>query len=392
MRSIAAFVLAAAALILTPSFVQAQNKPAKQRPPRPGELGSGTVLKRDPATGEIRRVPAKSAATPGAPQEISPEPGTIRRQVDLVEVGCNVLAPDGSSVRGLAESDFRLYEDGAAQAIAHFDASTEGASIVLVLDASPSIFRELAQMKSAARALAEKLSPADEVAVVSFSAEAHLLLPFSRDRAALEKALDSNALSRVEDSSTSNIYQAVYLAAAELFRGRTGRKAIVLLTDGEDSGLGLTWDPYSARPKTGRDADRLSFEDVARTLAAMGVELYAVSTASRPKAMTEDWLASHAAAMLVSDNTRELHIPAYTAYLAELVRRAGGRIYFLREIGTLTDVYRRIAETLSAQYTLGFYSSAPVAHPGWHTLRVEVMDRAGVRAIHRGSYYIPAGR
>jgi Ca-activated chloride channel family protein len=392
MRTIAALAIAAAALILTPGLVRAQNKPAKQRPPRSGELGSGYVFKRDPATAELRRVPVKSAATPGAPDENAPGPGTIRRQVDLVEVGCNVLAPDGLSIRGLTERDFRLYEDGAAQSIAHFDASTEAASIVLVLDASPSIFRELAQMKTAARALAEKLSPLDEVAVVSFSAQAHLLLPFSRDRAALEKALDSNALARVEDSSKSNIYQAVYLAAAELFRGRTGRKAIVLLTDGEDSGLGLTWDPYTAAPKTGKDADRLTFEDVARALAAAGIELYAVSTATRPKAMTEDWLAGHAEAMLVSDKTRELGIPAYTAYLAELVRRAGGRLYFLREIGTLSEVYRRIAETLSAQYTLGFYSSAPVARPGWHALRVEIADRAGVRAIHRGSYYIPAGR
>ncbi len=369
-----------------------QTQPPKQRLGRPEELGRGTVLQRDPVTGELRRVPAKSAPAAGAAPDNASAPATIRSQVDLVEVGCNVLADDGTSIRGLAKKDFFLYEDDVEQNIAHFDASSEPASIVLVLDASPSIFRELAQMKSAARALTGKLSPVDEVAVVSFSASAHLLLPFSRDRALLEKALDSDALARVENSSQSNIYQAVYLTAVELFRGRSGRKAIVLLTDGEDSGLGLTWEPYSAQPKVGKDADRLSFDDVARTLAALGVELYGVSTQSRPKTMTDEWLSVRRTATLVSSQSRDAGIPAYTAYLAELVRRVGGRIYFLREIGTLSEVYRRIAETLSAQYTLGFYSSAPVVRPGWHSLRIEVEGHGAARILHRGSYYIPAGR
>ena len=47
--------------------------------------------------------------------------------------------------------------------------------------------------------------------------------------------------------------------------------------------------------------------------------------------------------------------------LAELVRRAGGQLFFLREIGTLGDVYRRIAESLGAQYVLGYYPSAGLA-------------------------------
>lgn len=367
-----------------------RNSPPKQRLPRPEELGRGYVLKRDPATGELLRVPVK---TPGeAPGPESAAPATIRAQVNLVEVACNVLAPDGSNVRGLSAQDFRVYEDGVPQSIAHFDASSEPASIVLVLDASPSIYRELAQMKSAARALSEKLSPLDEIAVVSFSAQAHLLLPFSRDRAQLEKALDSEALAKVENSSQSHIYEAVYRAAVELFGGRTGRKAIVLLTDGEDDGLGLTWDPASAEPKPGRQADRLTFDDVARALSSRSVATYIVSTQLRPKAMTETWLAQHSGVSLISDKTRELGVPPYTAYLAELVRRAGGQLYFLREIGTLSEVYARIAQTLSSQYVLGYYSSAPEVRPGWHALRIDVGEHMEMRVIHRSSYYLPASQ
>ena len=83
-------------------------------------------------------------------------------------------------------------------------------------------------MRGAARALSENLSPADEISVVSFSSAAHLLLPFSRNRALLDRAIDSRYLAQVENSSESKIYQSVFFTARELFQGRTGRKAIVL--------------------------------------------------------------------------------------------------------------------------------------------------------------------
>ena len=194
--------------------------------------------------------------------------------------------PDGTQVRGLSQNDFQLFEDGAAQEIASFDASATPASVALVIDASPSIFHELAEMRGAARSLAENLSPSDEIAVVSFSSGAHLLLPFSRNRALLDRAIQSQYLARVENSSESQIYESVFLAARELFQGRTGRKAIVLLTDGQDSGLGLSWDPRSALPSTGAGASRLAFDDVARELGGDGIALFIVSTENRPRGMT----------------------------------------------------------------------------------------------------------
>ena len=189
-------------------------------------------LERDPASGELR---ARTKDSSPAPPD-----GAIRSRVTLVQVPCTIAAPDGTQVRGLNQKDFHLFEDGAAQEIASFDASSTPASIALVIDASPSIFHELAEMRGAARALAENLSPSDEISVVSFSSEAHLLLPFSRNRALLDRAIESQYLAKVENSSESRIYESVFLAARELFSGRTGRKAIVLLTDGQDSGLGLT--------------------------------------------------------------------------------------------------------------------------------------------------------
>jgi VWFA-related protein len=297
-------------------------------------------------------------------------------------------------VRGLSQNDFHLFEDGVAQEIASFDTSATPASIALLIDASPSIFHELAEMRGAARTLAANLSPADEIAAVSFSADAHLLLPFSKNRALLDRAIDSQYLAKVENSSESRIYESVFLAARELFAARTGRKAIVLLTDGQDSGLGLTWDPRSAQPGTDARATRLAFDDVARELGSDGIALFIVSTENRPRGMTPEWLEAHRNEMLVNAEVRKQNMPNYTVYLAELARRAGGQLYFLREIGNLSEIYRRIALAIGAQYSLGYYPLAGTARAGWRSLRVELASGAKVppesKLIYRGSYYVSA--
>ena len=343
------------------------------------------ALERDPASGELHAAAKDSS---------SPMPaGAIRTRVTLVQVPCTVTSPNGTQVRGLTRNDFQLFEDGAAQEIASFDASSTPASVALVIDASPSIFHELGEMRDAARSLAENLSPDDEISVVSFSSAAHLLLPFSKNRELLERAIDSQYLAKVENSSESRIYESVFLAARELFAARTGRKAIVLVTDGQDSGLGLTWDPRSMLPGTGASA-RLAFDDVARELGGDGIALFIVSTENRPRGMTPEWLEAHRDEILVTAEARKQNMPNYTLYLAELARRAGGQLYFLREIGNLSEIYRRIALSIGAQYTLGFYPTSGTAHPGWRSLHVELVPGAnapnGSKLTYRGSYYVSA--
>ena len=340
-------------------------------------------LERDAETGELRSARSKGAAA---------EPtatGAIRARVSLVQVGCTALAGDGKPLKGLRPVDFRAFEDGVEQRIEHFDASTEPAFIALVIDASPSIYRELSEMRAAARSLAQSLTPQDEIGVVVFSREAHLLLPLTRDRALLERALQSPELERVANESTSNIYRAVYLTARDLFAGRSGRKAILLLTDGQDSGLGLSWNPASTSPHAGETAGRLTFEDVVRELSADGIEVYAISTEPHPRVMTLAWLVARREQTLIAEETRKAGVPVYTAYVAELVRRVGGQIYFLREMGTLGGVYRRIAETLREQYVLGYYPLAGLAKPGWRALRVELPGR-NAALTYRVAYYVPA--
>ncbi len=377
-------------VVLGTAGIGAQDK---VKMPKPRRLGAGIELRRDAQSGELEYLRKAGGAKDATEATRFDDRATLRVGVNLVEVNCTVQRADGTHVRELGGEDFRVFEDGVPQALAHFDASNEAASVALVLDASPSVLRDIGEMKAAARTLAGELEAQDEVAVVSFDADAYLLLPFSHDRAALEKAIEQVNVARGPTAKRgSNIYEAVYLAAQELFRGRKGRKTIVLLTDGQDSGLGLSWSLESAQPQTGDARGRLTFEDVARALAAAGVEVQAISTQPRPKGMTEAWLESHRREMLVSAKAREMEMPHYTLYLAELVRRAGGQIYFLRELETLSVIYKRIAENLRAQYTLGYYPSAGARERGWRMLKVEVPGQTDVRVVHRVMYYLAGTR
>lgn len=380
------------ALFITPLVIPLHAQ-QKTKLPRPRRLDEDLALRRDPATGELTSTPAAgSAATNANKDATSTRPIAVVTQI--VPVMCNVVGADGAAVGGLQRDDFRVFDDGAPQSITYFDASTESASVALVLDASPSVLRESDEMKNAARALVDALSSSDQTAVVDFSAHTYLPLPFSNDWALIRKAVarvDARAL--LGDVGGSNIYEAVFLTARELFANRTGRKAIVLLTDGQDSELGLTLDPATAGPRKGWPADRLTFEDVERTLATADIQVFVVSTESRPKVMTADWVAAHASQTLLNYSVRDSGIPAYTLYLAELAQRSGGQLYFLREAETLADTFRQIALRIRAEYTLGFSPAANATpHSGWHQLRVAVIGHGDPTVVHRASYYVPAAR
>ena len=374
-----------------PLFLLAQAPQHKPKPPHPVQLDANFTFKRDAASGELHIV------EPGPIPDEAKERGaarTFRVRVNLVPVNCNVFATDGTSVTGLARSNFRIFDGGVEQRIAYFDGGNEPASVAVVIDASPSVLPEADAMLQATKSLAEILAPRDEVSIVEFSAHSYVLLPFSHDRDLLE-----NAIARVDvkalfgDTGGSDIYETVYLAAQRLFRGRTGRKTVLLFTDGEDSGLGLSL----GRPTGGGPNEitpRLAFDDVTRALAIDGIEVFAVSTQNRPRVMTDKWLAAHQDSTFLTEATREKGIPAYTLFLAELIRRAGGGLYFLRETQSGRDAFARIASNIRTEYTLGFYPSGEgAARPGWHSLRVEVTNPDAaetLRVANRSAYYVSA--
>lgn len=395
---IIALAMALASLLFVRPEVSLQAQ-QKTKLPRPRRLDEDVTWKRDPVTGELRAIPTGNAAKgdstkgPGG-GGTSADAHAISVVTQIVPVTCSVIGADGVAVRGLQLGDFRVFDEGVQQPLTYFDASTESASVAVVIDASPSVLRESDEMKNAARALVDALSSSDHTAIVDFSAHTYLQLPFSSDWGLIRKAVARvDARSLLEDTGGSNIYEALSLTAHELFAGRSGRKAIVLLTDGQDSGLGLTLDPKTAGPRAGWPRDQLTFEDVTRALAVEDMQVFAVSTESRPKIMTPEWVQSHASQTLLTYSAQGWAIPAYTLYLAELTRRSGGQLYFLREAESLADTFRQIALKIRAEYTVGFApanSASAAPHAGWHQLRVEVIDHGDPTVVHRSSYYVAA--
>jgi Ca-activated chloride channel family protein len=373
-----------------------QNR-GKAKLPRPRVLDRGIVWTRDPATGELRAVHSDSATAASGEEQA---PGTaIQVVTQMVAVTCSVATAEGQAVPGLGVADFRVFDNGVEQKIAYFDASSDPASVALVIDASPSVLRDADAMRTAADALVGALAPLDQAAVLDFSAHTYLQLPFSDVRELIRRAVarvDPREL--LDDTGGSHIYEAVYLAAHDLFPGRKGRKSIVLLTDGQDSGIGLRLDSANPAGQSGAAAgNQLTFDDVAQILAREDIQVFAVSTENRPKVMTPEWLANHQNETLASRAVSDLGVPTYTLYLAELVRRAGGQLYFLREMPTMADTFRRIAAKIRAEYTLGFYPSAEAAgsgvpsdHTGRHELRVQVAGQSDAIVSHRAAYYVPA--
>jgi len=383
------YLLPVITTLLTPLLLHPQGAP-KQKLPKVRELDSGILWQRDPATGELAAIAGQGVA-PANPA-ILPRANSIRSTTEMVAVTCRVSTSRGAPVPGLTRADFRIFDDDARQAIAYFDASTEPASVAIVIDASPSVLPDTDQMKSAADALIDALAPLDQAAIVDFAAHTYLQLPFSDVHELMRRAVARISVRDLfSDTGGSNIYEAVYLVAHALFPGRTGRKAIVLLTDGQDSGLGLTLDPASTLPSPALP-NRLTFEDVSRLLARENIQVFAVSTENRPKIMTVAWLAAHQAETLITPAARSSHIPPYTLFLAELVRRAGGQLYFLREAPTLADSFGQIAQEIRSEYTLGYYPRAgarTAAEAGWHRLRVELADEPNITISHRAAYYLP---
>jgi Ca-activated chloride channel family protein len=359
---------------------------------RPVQLDRQIQWRRDPATGELRVATAAETGSDGG-NAVGNDVHVLRVRTQMVAVTCTVSMPDGTIVPGLRREDFAILDDGAKRSISYFDASNQPASVALLIDASPSVLRDSEEMKQAADALIGALAPLDQAAVVDFSAHTYLQLGFSEVREQIRRAVSRvNVKDLLGDTGGSNIYEAVYLAAHELFVGRAGRKAILLLTDGQDSGLGLTLDPASMRPWPGRP-NQLTFDDVGQFLAEQDIQVFAVSTETRPKIMTPEWLAGHQDVTLVNASARSSGIPPYTLFLAELVRRAGGQLYFLRETETMADTFRKIAANIGAEYTLGFYpagsASASMPASGWHSLKVEIAAQPNIHVSHRAAYYVP---
>ncbi|HYK58456.1 MAG TPA: VWA domain-containing protein [Bryobacteraceae bacterium] len=180
----------------------------------------------------------------------------IKVNVDLVNVLCAVRNKGGGLIGNLEKSDFTLFEDGKQQEIKYFTRETDlPLTIGLLVDVSASQERLIETERSAAHQFFTRvLRPKDEAFLISFGAEAELLQDYTSSPKLLLDGLNQLHLSvpvgglhpgpvpTMQNRAGTILYDAVFLAADEKLRREVGRKAIVVITDGVDTGSKITRD------------------------------------------------------------------------------------------------------------------------------------------------------
>jgi len=184
---------------------------------------------------------------------------TLKVNVDVVQLLFNVKDKKGALIPGLTKDDFKVFEDGKPQTIKYFTPESNlPLTLGILIDSSGSQQRVLGmEQQIGADFLQQIIQPKDEAFVISFDVEVNLLQDFTNSTHMLRTALDSAKINAPLDSCNSLpgagggplpctstpkgtlLYDAVYLAAHDELAQEAGRKAMILLTDGEDQGSKL---------------------------------------------------------------------------------------------------------------------------------------------------------
>jgi Ca-activated chloride channel family protein len=178
----------------------------------------------------------------GLPQSSSMPPqqaGKIRVQTTLVHVPVMVSDSRGGPVVGLTAEDFGLYDDGVRQPLAFFATSSEPIRIALLLDTSKSTATVLDRIRKAAAGFLDQLRPQDQAMLAVFDSDIRILCSFGTDLPELKAAVRGV---QVGGDAGTHMRDAVVRIAGKHLRNGQGRKAIILLTDGQDNGSSASRD------------------------------------------------------------------------------------------------------------------------------------------------------
>ena len=276
--------------------------------------------------------------------------------VDLVRLSVTARDEAGHIVHDLRPEDFRVLEDGEAQEVAHFGHHETPISVAILFDKSGSMADEkLMHAKDAVVNFVRALKPQDEVLVVAFSQWIDVLGRFGLDTRTIEREVK-----RIEVDSSTRLYDAA-IEASRAIAGpdRKEKRAILILSDGEDTGSASTLDEAT-------EAVRRAEVPVY----AIGIEL-------------EDRLRGSGA----SDSLwTRLRGPSAIEALTRLTEGTGGWTYPIAAAKRCKEVCLLVADELRNQYLLGYYPTNKAADGRWRTITVKT-TRPGVRLTTRSGYY-----
>lgn len=282
-------------------------------------------------------VVAPGAPPGGFPVSAQEPQAVFRADVRLVEVYATVLDHRGRFLEGLGRDRFEVRDNGALQRLAAFEPNQANLSCAILLDTTGSMARALPAVKNGIARLIDEFRDDDTVAVYSFAGSLRLLQDFTRDKAAAKRAVMATRA-----SGATALFDSLAQLARELAR-RSGKKAIVAFTDGQDNVSLLNAGAAITRAKK------------------VGVPVYAVAQGEA------------------------LRSAALVKELADLARQTGGRSYQVRDTGDIADVFRDISNELRNTYMLAYKAPAAEGRQ-WRTIQVSVNGLKDYKVRAREGY------
>lgn len=305
---------------------------------------------------------------PEEPLQEPPDPGAFKIEVDVNQTFLSVAvrAPGGGFYRGLTPEDFQVLEDGVSQEIINFAFESVPVKVVLLIDASGSTSTSQASIRRAAKRFAEALAEEDRIAIITFNHAVKLILEWTNEREKLDLALAS-----IYARGPTVLHDALYVTFDDLLADESGKKAVLLLTDGVDQGSMVSFgEAFDLAVRSEAMVYVASKLDEYRASAIVGRHLF------------------QSRGQMVPEALKDSYIVKMKAQLERIAHLTGGVVLQAQAFTNLTEVFRTVADELKNQYYLSYVPTNKARDGKWRKVTVRVL-RPGAVARTRPGYFAP---
>lgn len=287
-----------------------------------------------------------------APGGETVEGDVIRFDTSLVTLPVTVLDRSGRYVPTMRRQDFHVFEDGVEQKITYFATVDSPFTVVLLIDTSGSTEFRLEDIQDAAINFVSKLKPADSVMVMSFDDRIDVLTRPTTDREVITRAIR-----RTRTGGGTRLYDAVHTVIQKQLTTITGRKAVVLFTDGVDTTSRSGTYDNTLREAEESDAPIFSLDyDTQGTTGVYGQGLPIPGGRGGIVLGGGGWpFPGNGRGGGGGVGTTAAEYRRATAYLHALSNTTGGQFYSADSIISIGQAFTWIAEELGRQYSVGYY-------------------------------------
>lgn len=299
--------------------------------------------------------------------------------VPLVSVDVTVNGESGA-ITDLKESDFDVYENGVRQSLTAFSPATVPYNVLLLFDWSDSTADKRTFIEKAAYGFVDLLRPSDWVGIGRFAGNVHMEGWTSIGREAAQRV---SQLKEPLSTSTTNLYTSIEQALTNEhlpFIGR--RRAMVVLTDGVDSGLEerLKKSAATANPE-GERREASRFNRLLAIVRQERVPVYIVAINTFDESVPANFTPK------LQAYQNNFH-SAVNDRLQQVAQASGGRVVYANTYDDVTPLYKQLSKELGTAYTLGYYSNLS---DGSTTRKIEVRaKREGMNVLQsRTTYTLP---